>query len=584
MFQKILPLIKKHLPARLLRWFELPPFVSEEQAYLAMLTNGTLLTVAAIWLMVMVLQILMGKVLLWSNVVVALLAIGGLLVMREFLRRGQVYGVAKALPVLGFISTMVMVWNRGTTNSLHIVGFLLVISIATLLISARAGLIYAALSILFASGMAWLESGWQARSLLYWNLDPANQAFLFAFMVIFTFEIVYALKNVIDNTLEKSRHEIKQRIEAEDALRKLNASLDQRVVERTRELESVIEKQRQTEQVLLARNESFSILHGSTLDFLRYRDINELLQSLVDHAVEMLDSPFAEIVTLEGDELVVQAFSANQPYLEGDRSPRGTALLTWQAVDTREPAVVTDYSTWPQRRSLFEESNLRAAAELPILVGDGQTVLGVLGLARTVADYPYSPDEIEMGRLFTQIAALAIENIQLQSSQLELSLRDPLTGLHNRRYLFETLQMELARANRGEYTISFVLLDIDNFKALNDQHGHGAGDAILRALAELMKHMVRAGDILCRYGGDEHVIVMANTTSEVAIERTEQLRLAVERMVVDYEDKCLSSSISVGIATYPEHGKSADEVISHADQALYRSKNLGRNRVTLYQQ
>ena len=576
--------IKKQFLAGLQHWTALPEFVDAEQAFFAELINGTLLTAAGGWLAGILLQILLERIVSWANVQVALISIAALLVLREGLRRGYLRVVSHLVLILGFICTTLMVWNRGSILSMQVYGYLLVIALATLLFGKLAGGLWALLTILAVWVLAQLEiNALQAGSRVVAPLELNNQAFVFIFIALFTFGIVNALKTVIKNALAKARSEINQRNEAETALRTLNATLDQHVVDRTRELEAVIEKQRQTELALRARNESFSILHGSTLAFLRYRDIDELLQSLVDHAVEMLDSPFAEIVTLEDDELVVRAFSANQPYLEGDRSQRGTALLTWQAVDTREPAVLEDYSVWPLRRSLFEPANLHAAAELPILVGDGQTVLGVLGLARTQPDYPFSPDEIEMGRLFTQIAGLAIENIQLQSTLKEQSLRDPLTGLHNRRYLFEITQLEIARARRAGHTISFVLLDIDHFKDLNDQCGHGAGDAMLRALAERLKNLVRAGDILCRYGGDEHIIIMSNTTSEVAMERTEQLRLAVDAMQVEYEDNLLHCSISLGIATYPAHGSSVDEVISNADRALYISKNSGRNRSTLYQ-
>jgi diguanylate cyclase (GGDEF)-like protein len=583
MFHQKNPKNKSPFLAGLQQWLILPVYTDAEQAFSVELINGTLLTVIVVWLVGMLLQILLVKIVSWANVQVALISIAGLLVLREGLRRGYLRVVSHLVLILGFISTTVMIWNRGSILTLQVFGYLLVIALATLLFGKLAGGLYATLVIVAVWVQAQFEiNAAQTGSRAMEPLDLNNQAFVFIFIALFTFGIINALKIVIKHALYKARFEISQRVEAENALRALNASLDQRVSERTRELEAVIEKQHLAELTLRSRNESFSILHRSTLAFLRYRDIDELLQSLVDHAVEMLDSPFAEIVTLEGDELVVRAFSANQPYLAGDRSNRGTALLTWQAVDTREPAVLEDYSVWPLRRSLFEPANLHAAAELPILVGDGQTVLGVLGLARIQPNYPYSPDEIEMGRLFTQIAGLAIENIQLQSSLKEQSLRDPLTGLHNRRYLFETLQLEIARAQRGAYTICFVLLDIDHFKALNDQYGHGTGDAMLRALAERLKTLVRAGDILCRYGGDEHIIIMSNTTSEVAMERTEQLRLAVEALLIEYEEQTLHCTISIGIATYPTHGSSVDEVISKADQALYISKNSGRNRTTLY--
>jgi diguanylate cyclase (GGDEF)-like protein len=562
-------------------WLAPPVFANEVKTYLAALLNATLLTVIGMWLSGILLQILLGSLSAWTEVLVSLGSIFGLLLIREVLRRGHVQIVSVLVPILGFAIISLQAYHMGAIDAIHVAGYLLVIALATLLVSIRAGLLYTVLTCLFT----WILANLEMRGLVApaEPLAPNYEAFIFIIVTIFSFGVVTTMRTVMMNSLYKALQEIGQRQRTEQAMIQLNHSLDRRVSERTLELEEVIEKQFQTEMALRARNEAFSILHSNTLAFLRYRDIDELLQSLVDHATQLLDAPFGEIVTLHGDELVVRAYSSNQPYLTGDRSKRGQAVLAWQAVDTLEPAMVEDYSSWPMRRTLFDGARLHAAMELPITVGDGPKCLGVLGLARTRLNQPFTSDEIEMGRLFTQIAGLAIENIQLQSTLLEQSLRDPLTGLHNRRYLFETLQHEFARARRSAYPLSFVLLDIDHFKSLNDLFGHGAGDAMLRGLAEKLKSQVRAGDILCRYGGDEHMIVLYNASGSAALARTEQLRLAVENMVVNFEDQALRCTLSIGVASFPEHGSSIDEVISSADRALYQSKNTGRNRSTLFQ-
>ena len=341
-----------------------------------------------------------------------------------------------------------------------------------------------------------------------------------------------------------------------------------------------ITERQQMQARLQRQNESLSALHQGALEFLQHRDLTALFQSLVAQATRLLDSSYGEMLTVDGSELLVQATTTNQPYQTGQRMARSEARLTWQAVDTREPVVIDDYSVWEHRQPIFEYIPVHAVTALPIL--SGKECLGVLGLGRERPNQPFTPDQIQIGRLFAQIAALAIENAQLQSTLTDQSIRDPLTGLFNRRYLFETVQREFARAAREDYPISFVLLDIDQFKQINDYYGHGGGDAALRALATRLQSMVRLSDILCRYGGDEHIIVMPMASTESALQRAQEMCEAVAQMEIPYQGKIIRTTISLGAATFPDHGATIDEVTARADQALYYSKNQGRNQATLY--
>jgi len=172
-----------------------------------------------------------------------------------------------------------------------------------------------------------------------------------------------------------------------------------------------------------------------------------------------------------------------------------------------------------------------------------------------------------------------IESLHAELS--EQAVRDPLTGLLNRRYLAETLVAELGRAAREDYPVSFVMLDIDGFKRINDVFGHATGDLILRVLGSQLLSQVRPGDIACRYGGDEFLIVLTNTDLATATHRADEWRAQFEASSTSVMGLGEPVSISVGVATYPTHGESAEQVFAAADAALYSAKTAGRNRVTV---
>jgi diguanylate cyclase (GGDEF)-like protein len=173
-----------------------------------------------------------------------------------------------------------------------------------------------------------------------------------------------------------------------------------------------------------------------------------------------------------------------------------------------------------------------------------------------------------------------IEGIRaLQAKLEELAIRDPLTGLYNRRYLDDALERELQRAQRQSYPVSVLMIDIDHFKQLNDVHGHQAGDEVLTALANELHRSVRADDLACRWGGEEFVLVLPTMSIEAAAERADALRTAFEANAVRYRDTNLVATISVGAAVFPAHGLSARDLLGAADNALYRAKSDGRNCV-----
>lgn len=177
-----------------------------------------------------------------------------------------------------------------------------------------------------------------------------------------------------------------------------------------------------------------------------------------------------------------------------------------------------------------------------------------------------------------------IEIGMLQSKLREQAIRDPLTNLFNRRYLEETLDRELARAAREEYSLCLIMIDLDHFKRINDTHGHEAGDHVLKALAEALSHESRRGDFACRYGGEEFVVVMPNINMETAYERAGGLRNVLNSLCIPYGYYKLSVTISMGIACFPANGRTRQSVLRAADQAMYAAKEAGRDHILSYDQ
>jgi diguanylate cyclase len=171
----------------------------------------------------------------------------------------------------------------------------------------------------------------------------------------------------------------------------------------------------------------------------------------------------------------------------------------------------------------------------------------------------------------------------LQVLLREQANRDPLTGLYNRRYLQSTLEREMARSTRAETPLCVMLLDLDLFKSINDRYGHQTGDEVIVAMARMLSGESRQDDVPCRYGGEEFMLLMPKMTLETAEQRAEEWRRRFAMMTVECGGQRIGTTVSIGIAEFPTHGRTAQSLIECADQALYQAKSGGRDRVVSYQ-
>ena len=189
--------------------------------------------------------------------------------------------------------------------------------------------------------------------------------------------------------------------------------------------------------------------------------------------------------------------------------------------------------------------------------------------------------EADLQRAYEQQRDQLVEIKLLQSELREQAIRDPLTGLFNRRHFDAVMARELARAAQSSGTVSLVAVDLDHFKSLNDTHGHPAGDAVLAAFGDFLQARTWAGETVCRIGGEEFVVILPGTTPGAAFERADQWRSDWAGGAVAHGGRALRGTLSGGIAAFPDHGATPDEVLGAADLALYDAKAAGRNRVAL---
>ncbi|MGB0561382.1 MAG: diguanylate cyclase, partial [Spirulinaceae cyanobacterium] len=369
--------------------------------------------------------------------------------------------------------------------------------------------------------------------------------------------------------------DLTDRKDTEQALQCVNAQL----VEKVQELE-----QRHQEMVQLGRlNQA---LQACTALQEADRAIADLLKPLFPGCSGLVFRlASSEASTACGDPSATQGVAESvakcvAQWGELDCIPPKFAMADCLCLRSEQPSAAGP-NTAPPPNELFCTALHRAdhpSASLCLpLKAQGET-LGMLHL-QSPETQALGPAKQQLAQTVAEHLALALANLALRERLRQQSIRDPLTGLYNRRYMNEALQQALHRAQREEQTVGLMMLDVDHFKDFNDTYGHEVGDIVLQELGRFVQEQVRGSDVACRYGGEELLLILPGASLAATYDRAERLRQGIQSFcLLQVGQELPPITVSVGVAAFPIHGETAEQLLQAADQALYTAKRQGRDR------
>jgi diguanylate cyclase (GGDEF)-like protein len=298
----------------------------------------------------------------------------------------------------------------------------------------------------------------------------------------------------------------------------------------------------------------------------------------VDRAMDFIPrGDFAKVALAHGEERKLPVVARRRLRPVGNWTAKQGDLFDFWCIKNRKRLIVMD--TQEDFRFVLSDTekkdNVRSLIVAP-LFHEGR-VAGTLAIHATRPNV-FSHDDLRLLDAIATLASSAISNAMLYEKTEELAIKDSLTGLFVRRYFFERLKEEHRRALLNQKNLSFLMCDLDHFKECNDQFGHQGGDLMLVQFSEILRQCLK-GSLLARYGGEEFAILLPETTKAEATKIAEQIRKAVEKSQFNIRREAVNMTVSIGVANLPDDTLDAENLVQKADQALYRAKREGRNRV-----
>lgn len=327
------------------------------------------------------------------------------------------------------------------------------------------------------------------------------------------------------------------------------------------------------------RMQELEALRETMNDISSELELSRVLTAIVRRVLALLGAGECEVALVDQDSRklrIVVSYNRDKDYT-GLEMEDGEGIMG-RATQTRRTVIIEDYATWEGRSPQFEPVH-RTVICVPLLYN--QELLGAISVGADPDLKKFDLRDIRMIEMFSQQAAIAIHNARLFSEVQRLAVTDALTGIYNRRAFFDRARQEYNRSVRYGHRISVIMLDVDHFKVINDRFGHAAGDEALRTIANLCTSNLRACDILGRYGGEEFTILVPETPLNGALSIAQRLCDQIAAISISSERGVIRVTASIGVAEMCEETSGLDELIDRADQALYRAKQSGRNRVAI---
>ena len=322
---------------------------------------------------------------------------------------------------------------------------------------------------------------------------------------------------------------------------------------------------------------SSDVLRKAMLALSEDLEVDVVLEKLLYYLADLIPYDSACVLLFEKDRLTLKAGRGfpNGKTLVGQSFPASNRLFQ-DSRSSGAPIILQDAQEDPRFERWGGFDYVRGWIGLPLKARED-----ILGYLTIDSKEPgkYTEEDAELAQTFAAQAAIAIENAQLYVELQELAALDPLTGLKNRRHFFELATKEFSRAQRYHRHLTAIMLDIDQFKLVNDNYGHHVGDAVLMELSQLLMAEFRNNDIIARYGGEEFVILLPETDLNFGIEVAERVREKLERNEFETGNGSVRITGSLGAAALHKDWGSIDQLLQHADSALYIAKAKGRNRV-----
>jgi diguanylate cyclase (GGDEF)-like protein len=383
-----------------------------------------------------------------------------------------------------------------------------------------------------------------------------------------------------------------QRKKVQDALRQAHAKLEDRVIERTAELavanatlQDDLEKRKRAEAVAEERAGQLAALHNATTALLSTIDLEVLLGQILDAAISAIGAAEKGMLhMLAGDtgQLEMKAvLGYHDPRIRKHSVPSDRGYIN-QSVRDRQPLLVEDTFADPHSHydgDIKEIQEVRSMIIAP-LVSD-EVVYGAISLESPLPG-AFNENDLRLLASFAATATAALKNAQLHAHVQKMALTDALTNVYNRRGFHEFGWRLFESARRFHRPLSVIMIDLDEFKEVNDTWGHAIGDQVLVGVAERLSRNVREVDLLARLGGDEFAILLPETDLPTGVKVAERLRQLLAETPIMTDREMVSISVSIGIARLSTQTEDLSSLIDHADVGLYEAKQNGRNRVKIY--